>query len=158
MKAIPAEYIPVLHPSKLEETVNQLDKVLSHVVTTGHARTEAYSNKAELIRKKTNYESAIKLTEADAFMGTQGEGKDQHGYVRDKKIFLNNDANRDAFRRASSASERTELANVNADIGYIDTQYAQANDAWQAAVESANIVKVKANLQSALLNFLSGRS
>ncbi|WP_371366254.1 hypothetical protein SRRS_06950 [Sporomusa rhizae] len=157
MKAIPAEYIPIINPDKLAFTLNQLDVALENVVKTGETRESAYQNKAELVRQKTQCETDIKLAEADAFMNTQGEGKEQHGLVDGKKIMLNNDANRDAYRRSYSAKERRELGNVNAQLNSLDVDYYRANDAWAAAVEASNIIKSKAGLQAALLNFLAGK-
>lgn len=157
MKAIPAEYIPIINPDKIESTMNQLDVILENVVKTGEIREAAYANKAGLIKQKTQCEVNIKLAEADAFMNTEGEGKEQHGVIGDRKILLNNDANRDAYRRSASAAERRELAGVMADLNSLDVEYAKANDTWAAAVESSHIVRAKAVLQAALLHFLAGR-
>lgn len=156
-RPIPAEYIPVLHPDKLMGTLNQLENALEFVHEAGAEREAAYQNKAEFMRQKTIGEANLKIAEAEAFMAAEGEGKDQHGFVNGKKIMLNNDANRDAYRRAFTANELRELSNICANIQALDVDYSRANDVWSAAVEAAHIVRAKAGLQAALLNFLAGR-
>lgn len=156
-RPIPAEHFPVLAPQVIEDTLGQLDAAARWVETTTNDKEAAYSNKTTLVIQQVQLETAVKLAEAEAFMNAQGEGKEQYGLIGDKKITLNNDTNRDAYRRCYSAKERREMAEISGKISAIDIELAQANDALQAAFERSHSVTAKARLQAALLNFLSGR-
>ena len=156
-RPIPAEHIPVISADMLEKTVRQLDRALNDVQTAGARKEAAYQNKADLFRQQTSMETEVKLAEADAFMRIEGEGRDQYVMEGSRKVPLNNDAARDAFRRRSSAGERRQLADLNAQINAIDVGIATAGDAWFTAKEAVESIRAKANLQAALLNFLAGR-
>lgn len=156
-RPIPAEYFPVLAPLVIEDTLGQLDAAARWVETTTNDKEAAYSNKMALVVQQAQFETAVKLAEAEAFMNVQGEGKEQYGLIGDKKITLNNDTNRDAYRRCYSAKERRQLADISGKISAIDVDLAQANDALQAAFERSHSVTAKARLQAALLNYLAGR-
>lgn len=156
-RPIPAEHFQLLSPDALVATANQLDLANKNVLSAGNNRELTYGDKPSLIAEQTKLEAAIKLSEAEAFMNTIGEGKDQHGFVDGKKITLNNDANRDAYRRAYSAADRRALAETAGKIAAIDVELSQANDTFHVAVKVADTLAAKARLQAALLNFLSGR-
>ncbi|WP_371380869.1 hypothetical protein [Sporomusa aerivorans] len=156
-RPMPAEYIPILAPSLLERTVAQLERALDDVKAAGYAKENVYRNKADLVKQQTTMEAAVKLAEAEAFMQIEGEGRDQYVMEEDKKIALNNDAARDAFRRRASAEERRQAANLTAQINAIDVELAEAGDAWFTTKEAVETIRAKAYLQAALLNFLAGR-
>lgn len=156
-QTMPAEYIPVLSPQALEATLKELAFVGENLQAAVQHRMAVDGNKAELIEQKTQLETAVKLTEAEAFMNAAGEGKEQYGLIGDKKILLNNEANRDAYRRSYSAKERKHLAEICGELNAIDVDLARANDTLQATAARANSIKAKAHLQAALLNFLAGR-
>ena len=157
-RPIPAEHLPIISSDMLEKTMYQLDSALNNIQEAGAKKEATYQQKAELVRQKTMQETAIKLAEADAFMRIEGEGRDQFVMEGSRKISLNNDAARDAFRRRSSADERRDLAEVNSAINHIDIELSQAGDMWFTAKEAAESVRCKASLQAALLNFLTGRA
>lgn len=157
VRTMPAEYIPVLSPDEVEKTIRNLDQALDWVVNAGRKKEGTYQDKAGLVKQQTTMEAAVKLAEAEAFMKIEGEGRDQYVMEEGKKIPLNNDASRDAFRRRASAEERRQAANLTAQINAIDVELAEAGDAWFTAKEAVETIRAKAYLQAALLNFLAGR-
>lgn len=156
-RPIPAEHFRVLSPDMLASTINELDSAAKNVISASNNRDLAYSNKAELVRNQMQLETDAKLTEAEAFMNTQGEGKEQYGMINGQKILLNNDTNRDAYRRSASAAERKALAENSGQIAAIDVKLNQSNDTFQSAIKVVDALAAKARLQAALLNYLSGR-
>lgn len=157
VRPIPAEYIPILSPNEVDKTIRNLEQALNWVMKAGSKKENTYQDKANLVMQQTRMEAAVQLAEAEAFMRIEGEGRDQYVMEEDKKITLNNDATRDAFRRRASAEERRQAANLNAQINAIDVELAKANDSWFTAKETVETVRAKAYLQAALLNFLAGR-
>lgn len=157
-RPIPAEHIPVISTDALEKTVRQLEWALSEVQKAGDKKEAAYQDKAYLVTQQHLFDASVKLAEADAFMRIEGEGRDQYVYEEDKKVLLNNDAARDAFRRRASGEERRQLSNFTAKLSARDVEIAKASDAWFTAKETAENIRAKAYLQAALLNFLSGRT
>jgi hypothetical protein len=156
-RSIPAEHFLLLSPDALAATASRLDEASRHMLDISQNREVAYADKSSLITEQIKLETAVKLAEAEAFMNSQGEGKEQYGIIEGKKIMLNNDTNRDAYRRASSANERRTLASITGQRAAIDVELSQANDAFQAAVQATDALAAKARLQAALLNYLSGR-
>ena len=154
---IPAEYLGIISPEKLADTVLQLDTTVSDVIETGAAKEAAYGNKRELMRQRSTMETAVKLKEAEAIMQIRGAGKEAYVEIDGQRTFLTNDTARDAFRRMASGAEREELARVNGELEALSVDTAQANDAWYKVTEAAGAIKAKAAVQAALLNFLSGR-
>jgi hypothetical protein len=157
MRSIPAEHFTVLSPQAIEDTVKQLFYIDQEIQNAADHRETVDNNKAELVQQKTQLETAVKLTEAEAFMHVYGEGKEQYGLIGDKKIVLNNDTNRDAYRRSYSAAERKELAEICGEINAIDVDLDRANDMLRAVLERSHIVAARAGLQAALLNYLARR-
>lgn len=156
-KPIPAEHFRILNPNALTDTANQLDLSIKNVLSAGNNRELAYGDKSSLVAEQIQLEAAVKLAEAEAFMNSQGDGKEQYGIVDGKKIMLNNDTNRDAYRRAYSAADRRALAENAGKIAALDVELSQANDTFQIAVKAADTLTAKARLQAALLNYLAGR-
>jgi hypothetical protein len=156
-RPIPAEHFRLLHPDALADTVNRLDTAVDEVISASQNRGFVYGNKSALVSEHTKLETAVKLSEAEAFMNSERDGKEQYGVIDGKKIILNNDTNRDAYRRAYSANDRRTLASITGQIAAIDVELSQANDAFQAAAKAADTLAAKARLQAALLNYLAGR-
>lgn len=156
-RPIPAEHIPIIASGLLEKTLHQLDRALNDVVVAGRNKEAVYQNKADLVKQRTEMETTIKLTEAGAFMLIEGIGKDQYVTVNGQKVPLTNDAMRDAYRRQASAEERKQLASLMGELNCIDVELSKAGDAWFTAKEAVETIRAKANLQAALLTFLSGR-
>lgn len=151
------QYLPIISADRLKETLDELQRTQTELAAAAQRRWESYQNKASLMKQKTELETAIKLTEAEAFMEhTEGEGKEQRGIIGDNKILLNNEDNRAAFRRMSSADDRRQLGSVLADLNHIDVEYAHADTAWQEAIEVAAIIKARAALQAKLLGIVGG--
>lgn len=156
MTTIPRELEAIIGTDVLARTMENLDRTINQIVISASSKNEVYRNKSELMKKKTELETAIKLKEAEAFMETMGEGKEQRGVIDNKTILLNNDANRDAYRRMASANERRELSIVMAELNAIDTDIARSNTEFQKYVELANTIRAKSMVQSSLLNYLGG--
>lgn len=156
-KGLPAEYVPILAPDLLAKTMEQLDAVGYTIEEAGSKKEAIYANKPDLVKRKRDLEGQIKALEAEAIMQIQGEGKSQYVEIAGTKVPLTNDTTRDAYRRTYTKAQREELAQVEGDIYRIEAELLPANDNWQKAVESAAIVKAKAGLQGALLNFLAAR-
>lgn len=148
------DYLPIISADRVSATMDELQAVQDEVYRVAAVRQSAYENKATLMKQKTELETAIKLTESEALMNTEFIGKDQFGTIEGHRIPLNNDTNRNTFRRMSSSEERRKLGEVTADIARIEVEYAKANDEWQAAIERAAAVKAKAAIQSKLLGMI----
>lgn len=148
------EYFPIISAEAVRATMVELQNAQDDVYSAAQAREQAYQNKAVLIKQKTELEMAIKLTESEALMNTEFIGKDQFGTIDGQRIPLNNDTNRNTFRRMSSADERRKLAQITAELARIEVEFSQADGKWQAAIECAATVKARAALQSKLLGMI----
>lgn len=153
-RPIPAEHIPVLDAHKLQETILQLDTAVGEILEAGKANEAAYQNKADLKRRFRTLDTEIKLAESEAIMDIQGNGKDAFVMIGDKKTALTNEQSRDAYRRMASKKLREEQASVEADLDKIDVNIARAKESYNAKQEASQNIRIKANLQAALLNFL----
>ncbi len=156
-RQIPAEFMQLLSPAALAETMDSLDRAISAEAAASDAKEASYGHKGDLLRQKTQLETSIKLTEAEAMSKVQGEGKSQYVNISGEKLFLTNDQTRDAYRRMVSKTDREELARINGELGRIEVDQFKATDAWYGAKGVADSVGKKADLQAALLNFLAGR-
>jgi hypothetical protein len=155
---VPYSFINVLNPDVIARTIEQLDAGIQDLIEAGRHREAEYAEKSALMREMTQMETAKKLTEANALMRIENDGKD---YVwRENpdgtrfKQYLTNDKMRDAYRRLASEKERTELAKLNGEIGAIDVNLARARDNWEKVKAVTDLVKSRAAVQSALLEFL----
>lgn len=148
------EYFPIISAEAVKTTMVELKSMQDAVCLAAQERAQAYQNKAELVQQKTQLEAAIKLTESEALMNTEFIGKDQYGTVNGQRILLNNDTNRNTFRRMSSVDERRQLSEVTAKLARIEVEFSKADGQWQAAIERAATVKARAALQSKLLGMI----
>ncbi|MCO5387831.1 MAG: hypothetical protein NHB14_20910 [Desulfosporosinus sp.] len=155
-RQVPAEFMQLISPAALAETMDSLDRAISAEAAASDAKEASYGGKGDLLRQKTQLETSIKITEAEAMSKVQGEGKSQYVNVAGEKLFLTNDQTRDAYRRMASKSDREELARINGELGRIEVDQFKATDAWYGAKGVADSVGKKADLQAALLNFLAG--
>lgn len=149
----PHAELTVLSPKEIQYTADQLDCAISEIGDRQKEKQEAYKNKGDLLKQKTQLETEIKLAEAAAFMNTQSDGKNPVGMIDGKPVTLSNDTMRDAYRRHHSSKQRTRLAEINAEIAVIDVDLQQKNEALHAAKDAAEAAKAKAGLQAALLKF-----
>lgn len=156
-KGIPAEFLQVLNPNEIAATIDQLDAAVQAVVEKGEAKEAAYQEKPQLLRRRTQLETDVKITEAGALMKVQGSGRDQYVVISGEKTYLGNDQARDAYRRMSSKEQREELARINGEVAALDADLQKATDSWYTAKEAADSIRAKANLQAALLSFLAHR-
>lgn len=154
-KSLPAEHTPVLSPEKIQDTLLQLDSAVSDVLKAGEELDEAYGERAELGKRRVQLETDVKLTEAEAIMLIEGEARSQYVVVGDKKVALNNDTARDAYRRMAAKPQREELAKINAELHSIEVNIEQAKEKRNTAKEANDSVRARANIQAALLNFLA---
>lgn len=148
------DYVKVINPVILEDTLSQLDAVMQDVIAAGTAREQSYGEKKELLKRKFELEGRIEVEEATALMAVKGEGKDAHAVVNGEKVSLTNDAARTAYRRYASKEARQELAHVEAQLAQLDIDRFKANDSWETAKAAADLVEGKARLQASLLEFL----
>lgn len=158
-KPIPRISSPLVCDETLQATLYQLDTAVQDILAAGDANEAAYQEKAELMKKARQLETSIQLSESEAIMTIQGSGKDAFGIITDadgnqKKVTLNNDTQRDAFRRHFSQADRKELAEVEAEVRRIDINMAKAKDAYNAKQEAISCIRIKATLQANLLAFL----
>lgn len=158
-KPIPRISSPLVCDETLQATLYQLDTSVQDILAAGDANEAAYQEKADLMKRARQLETSIQLTESEAIMNIIGSGKDAYGIITDadgkeKKVMLNNDTQRDAFRRHFSQVDRKELAEVEAEVRRIDINMARTKDAYNAKQEAINCIRVKATLQANLLAFL----
>lgn len=148
-------YINILKPEILQDTLLQLDAAVSDLIKTGQAKEEAYGQKGDLLKQKTQLETSIALTESNAVMSIEGSGKDAYAVVGNKKVSITNEETRKAFMRVSSKDDRNQLAECEGALQKVEIALFKATDAWQNAQYAANKIEAKAKLQAGLLNFLA---
>lgn len=153
----PADVVGIIGPNMLTETADRLDQAVVDIVERGQAKEEAYGDKRGLLLEVFKLREDVKLTEAQAFMEVEGEGRNQYAVLDGKQVPLNNDVQRDAYRRAVSKDVRTRLAKAEGELNALEIDIAEATDSWYTAKEVADLTKNRANLQAALLHFLSLR-
>lgn len=156
-KGVPAEYFKILGPEGLDYTFTALDSAVSSQLEAGNKREAAHRDRSDLVRRRAQLETSIKLTEAEAIMNIVGTGKDAYVMVGEKMTYMPNDTARDAYRRTVSKVEREELAKVNGEIAAIEADIVRAKDGWDTAKEASDTLRAMANAQAALLNFLASR-
>jgi len=156
-KGVPAEYFKILGPEGLDYTFSALDSAVTSQLEAGNKREAAHRDRSDLVRRRAQLETSIKLTEAEAIMGIVGTGKDAYVLIGDKMTYMPNDTARDAYRRTMSMVDRQELAKVNGEIYSIEADIVRAKDAWDTAKELSDTLRARGNAQAALLNFLASR-
>lgn len=156
-KGVPAEYFKILGPEGLDYTFSALDSAVTSQLEAGAKREAAHRDRSDLVRRRAQLETSIKLTEAEAIMNIVGTGKDAYVMIGDKMTYMPNDTARDAYRRTVSKADREELAQVNGEIAAIEADIVRAKDTWDTAKEASDTLRARANAQAALLNFLASR-
>lgn len=156
LREMPAELYHILSPAAVIDTKQQLDACVSDLLEKGSKREQAYDGKKALIGRKYMLETAIQLKESEAFMNNMDENGKTGILPNGSQFPLNNDTNRDIFRKLHSAVERKQLGEVEAELKTIEIDAMQARDSYETAVSNAEIVKSKAFLQANLLRFISG--
>lgn len=156
-KRVEPEFLKTVNANNIDTTFQQLDRSLQLVLDRGEEHQDLYKNRGQLLHEKMLLETDVKLTEANAIMKIQGNGKDQYVLDGEIKIPLTNETARDAYRRKSSATARQRLATVEAELAKIESDIWKSKDTWGAVKETLDILRAKANLQTALLYFLSSK-
>ncbi len=156
-KGVPAEHFRILGPEGLDYTFTALDSAVSSQLEAGNKREAAHRDRSDLVRRRAQLETSIKLTEAEAIMNIVGTGKDAYVMIGEKMTYMPNDTARDAYRRTVSMEDRKALAQVNGEIAAIEADIVRAKDGWDTAKEASDTLRARANAQSALLNFLASR-
>lgn len=158
-KHVPAINTPVVTDEQLINTISQLDAAVTDILEAGRKNEETYQNKAELARRARQLETSIQLTESEAICMIIGTGKDAYGLVmmegKEVKVACTNDTQRDAFRRHFSATDRKELASVEADIKAIEVSQFKTREDLDAKKEALSCIRAKAQLQAAALTYLA---
>lgn len=157
---IPAINTPVVTDEQIINTVSQLDAAVADLLEAGRKQEETYQNKADLVKKARQLETEIQLVETDAVINIVGTGKDAYGMVTDSKgnavkMPLNNDTQRDAYRRHFSADLRREQARVEAEIKAIEVAQFKAREDYDAKKQAVECIRAKASLQAAALTYLA---
>lgn len=157
---VPTINTPVVTDEQVLNTLSQLDAAVADMLEAGKKQEDTYQNKADLVRRARQLETAIQLTESEAINTICGTGKDAYGIITYKdgtqtKVALNNDTQRDAFRRHFSAEERKELASVEADVRAIEVSQFKAKEDYDAKKEALSCIRAKAQLQAAALSYLA---
>lgn len=158
-KHVPTINTPVVTDEQLINTISQLDAAVTDILEAGRKNEETYQNKAELARRARQLETSIQLTESEAICTIIGTGKDAYGLVmmegKEVKVACTNDTQRDAFRRHFSATDRKELASVEADIKAIEVSQFKTREDLDAKKEALSCIRAKAQLQAAALTYLA---
>lgn len=153
-RPIPSEFIPVLDPLKIQETISQLDASSSEVLNAIKGSEEEFEKRKELLGEKETLQTEIELAEAEALMNLRGEAKSQFVMIGDEKVMITNDQARDAYRKTSSKDLRKKLSEVNAELAKIDAQAAREKDYWNDRKAVYDNIRTKGKLQASLLDFL----
>jgi hypothetical protein len=156
-RQIPAEYYGIIDPKRLYDTIYQLDVAISTVDAAGKAKEASYEVKRDLVKRKPQYEAALELKAAEAYMNVKGEGKNAVGVVDGVEMPLGNEEQRKAYQRLYSKMERERLAQLEGELQQVELDVIAKTDAWFTAKEQVDTLRAKAHLQAALLMFLAGR-
>ncbi|UFJ42478.1 hypothetical protein LOK74_08315 [Brevibacillus humidisoli] len=151
------DYLDMITPTLLSETIRDLDKATQDLIKAGRSREEAHAEKRDLIRRRIQLEVQIQRKEAEAILAIRGEGKEAHVIVEGEKLYVTNDKARDAYRFRASIAEREQLAAVEAELAALEVRIGQANDIWYALKEASETIRAKANVKAALLTYLASR-
>lgn len=159
-KHVPTINTPVVTDEQLINTISQLDAAVTDILEAGRKNEETYQNKAALARRARQLETSIQITESEAINTICGTGKDAYGIIpypdgKQVKVAVTNDTQRDAFRRHFSATERKELASVEADIKAIEVSQFKTREDLDAKKEALSCIRAKAQLQAAALTYLA---
>ncbi len=159
-KHVPTINTPVVTDEQLLNTISQLDAAVTDILEAGRKNEETYQNKAALVRHARQLETSIQITEAEAINTICGTGKDAYGVINypngtSVRVSVTNDTQRDAFRRHFSATERKELASVEADIKAIEVSQFKTREDLDAKKEALSCIRAKAQLQAAALTYLA---
>lgn len=153
-RPIPAEFIPVLDPLRVQETLSQLDASSSEVLNAIKGSEEEFEKRKQLLSERETVQSEIELAEAEAIMQIRGGKGDQFVLIGEEKVALTNDQARDAYRKTSSKDLRKRLAEINAELVAIDANAQREKDYWNDRKAVYDNIRRKADLQAALLLFL----
>lgn len=157
VRPIPAEYIPIISPDKLGDSVAAIEAAITDVLAAGQQKEALFEEKGPLLRRKFQLETSIELTESEAMMKIQGEGKTAYVQIGSEKVYITNEETRKAYRRQAAKTEREELAKVDGDLNALELKVIIATDDWERAKKAADLVERRAFVQGNLLNFLAGR-
>lgn len=155
---VPTINTPVVTDEQLLNTISQLDAAVTDILEAGRKNEETYQNKAALVRHARQLETSIQITEAEAINTICGTGKDAYGVINypngtSVRVSVTNDTQRDAFRRHFSATERKELASVEADIKAIEVSQFKTREDLDAKKEALSCIRAKAQLQAAATTY-----
>lgn len=159
-KHVPTINTPVVTDEQLINTISQLDAAVTDILEAGRKNEEIYQNKAALARRARQLETSIQITESEAINTICGTGKDAYGIIpysdgTQVKVAVTNNTQRDAFRRHFSATDRKELASVEADIKAIEVSQFKTREDLDAKKEALSCIRAKAQLQAAALTYLA---
>lgn len=143
---IPKQY-QLLYSEQLMTTV---DDLLISANLLMELTQEHYERKAELVKRLKLIEVEIQLKEAEAFMNAC----DGQAIVDGKTIKLANAEMRDAYRRHYSADLRKQRAEIEAELAELEMLITAGKEQRENATLAAECQMKKANVQTALLNFL----
>ena len=156
-KHVPTINTPVVTDEQLINTISQLDAAVTDILEAGRKNEETYQN---IARRARQLETSIQITESEAINTMCGTGKDAYGIIpysdgTQVKVAVTNDTQRDAFRRHFSATDRKELASVEADIKAIEVSQFKTREDLDAKKEALSCIRAKAQLQAAALTYLA---
>lgn len=157
-KGVPADYFKILSPEALDYSMRALQSAVSSQLEAGEKREAAYRDRSHYARLQPQLELDVKLTEAEAMSRVEGTGKDAYALAPDgKKMYLSNEAARDAYQLMASKDQRQRLAENQAELNAIEADVIKARDKWETAKEASDTIRATANLQASLFNFLASR-
>ena len=154
-KHVPTINTPVVTDEQLINTISQLDAAVADILEAGRKNEETYQNKAALARRARQLETSIQITESEAINTICGTGIIPSPDGTQVKVAVTNDTQRDAFRRHFSATDRKELASVEADIKAIEVSQFKTREDLDAKKEALSCIRAKAQLQAAALTYLA---
>ena len=144
----------IIAPAQLEYTADRLKAVIGDFMEADAAVEASYKDRGDLMARRVQLETEIKLDESDALMQIEGEGKTAFAMVGDKKVVMSNEQVRDAYRRTYTRKQREELATVDAQLARIDVDVMKSKDRYKTAADAADSLKAVANVQASLLTTL----
>jgi len=154
---IPAEWVHLVNPDQLFDTLNQLNGTGQALTEAGNAKARATNGKGDLLKKQQTTKTAIKLTEAEAIMQIQGTGKDAYVMVGDARQPVGTEQMKDAYRRSMSKWRREELADIDGDLMKLEADAISKTDDWNTAKEAAENARARAYLQARILEYMAPR-
>lgn len=148
----------ILNLEEVKKTLDELNYLTNEILSKQNKINEAYGmdKKGYLLKQKKELEAMIDITESEAIMMIQGEGKNAHAIVDGQAVPMTNDTQRKSYMTYVTKEQRKQLAELEGEIARLDTEIFKMKDELEIMFQTAENVRRKAELQARLLQYMAG--